>query len=176
MITGKNIHLRAMEPSDLEVLYEWENDFDVWHVSNTYIPYSRYFLQQFISASSNDLYIDKQLRLIIVKNADKKETGTLDFFEFDPKHRRAGIGILVEKSHRNIGIATETINLAIEYAFNFLNIHQLFAHIAEDNDNGLKLFKNQGFQITGTKKDWLLINNTWKNVLFLQLLNENNQS
>jgi len=38
-----NIHirLRALEPEDLEILYAWENDMNIWHLSNTLIPFSK---------------------------------------------------------------------------------------------------------------------------------------
>lgn len=38
------IHLRAIEPEDLDVLYNIENDTEVWNVSTTNVPYSRYIL------------------------------------------------------------------------------------------------------------------------------------
>ena len=30
LLENKTIQLRAIEPEDLEVLYKWENDTDVW--------------------------------------------------------------------------------------------------------------------------------------------------
>jgi diamine N-acetyltransferase len=46
-IKGENIHLRALEPEDVDVLYKWENNREIWHVSNTQTPFSRYVLEQF---------------------------------------------------------------------------------------------------------------------------------
>ena len=34
------IRLRALEPDDVQVLYKWENDTEVWKVSNTIVPFS----------------------------------------------------------------------------------------------------------------------------------------
>jgi diamine N-acetyltransferase len=175
MIKGKTVFLRAMEPEDIDILYTYENDPEVWHVSNTYIPFSKHFLSQFIATSGNDLFVDKQLRLMIVLQKSKKCIGTLDFFEFDPMHLRAGIGILIEKSHREQGIATEAVQLAAEYAFNNLNLHQLFVHITDDNPASIRLFEKTGFEKTGIKKDWLCIMNNWKDVFFMQLLNKPNR-
>ena len=41
----KKINLRAMEPEDLEFLYEIENDERIWNISTTNVPYSRYVLR-----------------------------------------------------------------------------------------------------------------------------------
>jgi len=172
MIYGEKIYLRAMEPEDVDLLYKWENDTKIWQVSNTVIPFAKHILKDFIENSSNDIYIDKQLRLIIVDSADDSPVGALDFFEFDPTNRRAGIGILIAEEKRNKSFASETLSVIIPYAFNTLHLHQLFCNIIEESDISLKLFKKHGFKVTGTKKDWTLAKGEWKNVLFLQLIND----
>ncbi len=170
MIRGKQIFLRAMEPEDVDQLYLWENDPEIWKVSNTYIPFSTNYLHEFINSSHNDLFIDRQLRLMICLSKEKTCIGTLDFFEFDPLHRRAGLGILVDRNYRNKGIASEAIGLATGYAFDFLNLHQLFCHVTIDNANSSKAFIKAGFEQTGLKKDWILTSEGPKNVLFFQLI------
>jgi len=40
------IILRALEPEDLELLYEWENDMANWLISNTLAPFSRFTLKR----------------------------------------------------------------------------------------------------------------------------------
>ena len=34
-IEGRTIRLRAVEPGDVDLMYEWENDCDIWPVSGT---------------------------------------------------------------------------------------------------------------------------------------------
>ena len=47
-LSNDKVLLRALEPEDVELLYGWENDSDLWQVSNTIAPYSKYVLTQFI--------------------------------------------------------------------------------------------------------------------------------
>ena len=47
----KEIHLRALEPEDLDFLYEMENDESLWEVGNTNVPYSRQVLLDYITTS-----------------------------------------------------------------------------------------------------------------------------
>ena len=61
---GNGIRLRAPEPEDLEVMFRFENATDVWEMSNTTGPYSRFQLKQYIEQTQNDLFADRQLRLI----------------------------------------------------------------------------------------------------------------
>ena len=44
----EKVRLRAMEPRDVDLLYRWENDPEVWKVSDTMVPFSKFTLQEFI--------------------------------------------------------------------------------------------------------------------------------
>src|SRR6188508_1815625 len=120
MITlkGDTIYLRALEPNDLEFVYAMENDQSIWEVSNTYTPYSRFLIRQYLENAHQDIYEAKQLRLAICSRDNLKAIGLIDLFEFDPKNNRAGIGILVQNAgFRNKGIGSEALELLIRYAF-----------------------------------------------------------
>ncbi len=170
MLKGSKVTLRAMEPSDIEVLFAWENDVDNWQISNTHAPFSRHILEQFVN-SENDIFSNKQLRLMIEENESSLTVGAVDLFEFDPLHLKAGVGILIaEHEFRGKGLAKESLQLLIEYAFDIINLHQLFCHIEIKNTRSLELFQGLGFEITGTKKDWSMNNGEWENQYFLQLI------
>ena len=47
-LKGQNIHLRALEPEDLDFLYEIENNESIWEVSNTQTPYSKWVLKNYL--------------------------------------------------------------------------------------------------------------------------------
>ena len=59
------VSLRALEPEDVDFLYELENDKALWEISETQAPFSRYLLREFISNAHLDIYQTKQLRLVI---------------------------------------------------------------------------------------------------------------
>lgn len=44
---NERIRLRAMEPEDLELICEMENDPQQWDISNFTVPYSRYVMKQY---------------------------------------------------------------------------------------------------------------------------------
>lgn len=172
LMKGKRISLRTPEPSDIDRLYAWENDTSVWRVSNTIVPYSRNDIEQFVLNTHHDIYAAKQLRLMIIKNGrSKTPAGAVDLFDFDPLHRRAGVGILIDEKERGKGLAGEALNLLRSYSFNTLNLHQLYCHIATENTLSIRLFSKAGFEITGTMKDWTLSDGHWHDVVFMQLIN-----
>lgn len=167
-LSGKQLFLRAIEPEDLEFLYKLENNEAIWEVSNTMTPYSKFVLKQYLENSYKDIYEAKQLRLAIA-GSDNETYGLVDIYDFDPKNKRAGVGVIIaDAKHRNKGIATEALQLVISYAFTHLELHQLYANVSEDNSASIKLFSNLDFEQTGIKKDWNFVSGTYKNVILYQ--------
>jgi len=114
ILENKDIKLRALEPSDIEILYKWENDEDSWEVSNTNAPFSRYILQKYLDNAYRDIYENKELRLVIASKEDDEAVGLIDLFDFDPFHSRAGVGILVaEKEHRRLGYGKQALECLV---------------------------------------------------------------
>lgn len=173
LLTGELIRLRAVEPQDIERIQEWENNTKVWHVSQTFAPFSRFTIEQYIQTAQLDIFEAKQLRLIIETVGETATPiGAIDLFDFHPHHKRAGIGILInDEKHRGKGYATDALNTLIHYAFSRLELHQLYCNITASNLNSLKLFKKAGFVESGRKREWLRMQNQWEDEIFLQLLN-----
>lgn len=146
--------LRALEPEDLEIMYRWENDSSLWMYGSTIEPYSRYAIKQYIANSDKTIYDKKQLRLMI-ELKDKSVVGCIDLFDFDAHNSRAGVGVLIDKAFQHRGYATAALELLCRYAFNFLNLHQLYAHIPTINSYSLKLFEKNGFTKCGLMRDWM---------------------
>ena len=172
MITlkGEHIYLRALEPEDLEFIHEIENNEDIWEISNTQTPYSKYLIKQYLENAHKDIFEVKQLRLVI-SSYTNEALGMIDLFDFDFKNSRAGIGVLVKDSiNRKKGFGKEALQLLINYSFKPLNLHQLYCNISEDNQASIKLFTSQGFNEIGLKKDWNFTNDNFKNEYLFQLI------
>lgn len=171
-LSSEIIHLRALEPEDIDLIYAWENNEEVWNISNTLVPFSKYILALYIKNSDQDIFATKQLRLMI-DTADGKTVGAIDLFEFDPHHSRIGIGLLIHsKEDRSKGYASAALELLIPYCFDKLNIHQIYANIEPDNLPSRALFEKHGFILSGTKKEWLRDGQGWKDELFYQRIKE----
>tara|TARA_R110002050_G_scaffold204327_2_gene339716 strand:+ start:23310 stop:23813 length:504 start_codon:yes stop_codon:yes gene_type:complete len=165
---SKEITLRALEPSDINHLYRWENDERVWFSSATTRPLSIQTLQLYID-SVNDIYTDKQVRLII--ESDGKAVGCVDLFDFEPLHQRAGVGIMMDEDFEGQGLAFLALKELLKYAFSQLGLHQLYCSIAAGNARSITLFEKAGFSQTGIKREWLRIDRQWQDELFFQCFN-----
>ena len=174
MITlqGQHIFLRALEPEDLEFVYAVENDENIWEVSNTQTPYSKFLIRQYLKNAQQDIYEAKQIRLAICKIDTAKAIGLIDLFDFDAQNKRAGIGIIIQnETSRNQGLGREALDLLVNYAFQKLQLHQLYANIGANNEASLKLFSTFGFLKIGVKKEWNLLNGKYHDELIFQLIN-----
>ena len=164
MLTGKKIHLRALQLSDADILYKWENDKSIWKVSNTLHPFSKKEIKDFIS-KQKDIYLDKQLRLMIClspiqkrkgRNGEREKrrsVGCIDLFNFDKRNLKAGIGILIDKKHRKKGYASEALSLLIVYSFEILNLQTLFCNVSAYNEASMKVFRKLNFKVIAVKKN-----------------------
>lgn len=172
-LKGEHIFLRALEPEDLGFIHQIENDETIWELSSTITPYSKYLIKQYLDHAHKDIFEVKQLRLVIC-NYNEEPLGMIDVFDFDFKNRRAGIGILIKNTeNRNKGFGKEALNLLVNYCFTHLDLHQLYCNISEENEASQTLFKHAGFKTIGLKKDWNLVNGSYKNEYLLQLINTN---
>ncbi len=146
--------LRALEPYDVETLYLWENDSDVWRVSGSTAPVSRERLMHFIEEQNYDIYATRQMRLVI--EHEGVAVGSLDILDFDPQHLRFGLGILIyDSSHRRQGYARSAIEQIKEYGRQTLGLHQIWTNVAADNVASRRLFEQCGFEQCGLKREWL---------------------
>ncbi len=171
MLKKEDIALRAPEPEDVDFLFGFENDTTLWPVSETLVPYARYDLEQYIlSSQKQDPFVVRQVRFIIefYGAGVAVAIGTIDLFDLDAVHRRGGVGIALKEKYRGRALAGKALDLVMEYAFNFLNLHQLYCNIREDNLTSLKLFQSRNFQLVGKKKDWNRVEGQWKGELLLQ--------
>lgn len=154
LLSGEKVSLRALEPSDLDLIYSWENNPDVWEISHTLVPFSKFVLTQYLKTQHLDIYTSKQLRLVVM-DKNSLAIGLIDLFEFEPTHKRAGVGILVDVNSRGKGYAREALELLEDYCFNHLHFKQIYANIGIDNTISSKLFESLGYQKVGIKKDWI---------------------
>ena len=167
----KDISLRALEPEDLELLYEWENNLSYWTISNTIAPFSKFTLKRYLKNSHKNIYETGQIRLMIDFIPDKITIGTIDIFDFDPFHKRAGVGILVaNEDYRRKGLASMSVKCLIDYCFNTLQLHQVYCNILANNCESMDLFKKMGFVQSGIKKDWIKTTDGYLDEYMFQLI------
>ena len=159
--------LRALEPEDLDLLYQIENNRELWQVGATNVPYSRYTLHDYIATSSDDIFADRQVRLI-VENEQGEAVGIADLVHFDPQHQRAEVGIVILPAYRRKGYASAAIQALCDYAIRIVHLHQLYAVINSTNVAAVSLFQKVGFTKQNTLSEWLFDGREYHDAVLMQ--------
>lgn len=146
--------LRAPEPSDLEKMYEWENDPDRLLHGRTGLPYSKAFLSDYITTYNETALSSGHVRFIV---SDHKmlPLGILDLYDIDLTSRKAFISVYIDSNYRNRGIAKSAVTEAICFARDQLGMNQLIAIVNEENQISLSLFKKVGFTHIALLPQWV---------------------
>lgn len=150
-------------------MFSIENNAELWEHGGATGPYSRYQLKQFIAEAQNDLYTDRQLRLMIEKRG-VGAVGMADLVAFEPRHLRAEIGLVIAPEYRGMGIGRTALSLLETHCFGLLGLHQLYAYLLSDNEVCLSLLDSMGYTRCGVLKDWMYVNGRYADVCMMQKL------
>ena len=170
LLSNNTIALRALEPTDLDTLYAWENDTKLWTVSDTIAPYSREALWHYLEDYTGDIYAQRQLRLMVTLVDDGTPVGTVDFLNFDPLNNRAELGLFIDEVHRGKGLGRQALELLTAYARDHIGMRQLYVYIALDNEVCLKLFEDFGYRRAGVLHSWVKRGSSYRDVALLQMI------
>lgn len=168
-IQSENCYLRALEVEDIDVTYDWENDASLWEFGTTNIPLSRQAIRDYVHSNMGTyLFTKNQIRFMICLKKNDEPIGTIDLFDYQPIHLRASVGIFIQSRHQKQGFAREALECVCKYAAEHLQVHQLYAEVSSLNEKSLQLFKKEGFEECGCKKEWLRKQKIWEDVICFQ--------
>ena len=169
-ISNDIITLRSLEPTDLDVLYQWENDTSLWTVSNIMAPSPKSYLWQYLQNYDSDIYNTRQLRLMVTLTTTGEAIGTIDLTNLDPLNNRAELGILIDHAHEGKGYGSEALKLTIGYVRDYLGLFQLYTLVPTNNTACIALLKKHGFTTSGCLKDWINHGTELHDVNIMQLI------
>jgi diamine N-acetyltransferase len=172
LLENENLLLRALEPEDLDILYQWENNAELWKYGSTLMPYSKFALRDYLTDSLQGIMYTRQLRLMAIEKESRTTIGTVDLFDYDPIHQRAAIGILVDAPFRRKGYGEQILNLTAGYVFRILHLTQLYAYIPLSNASSFNLLSKCGYEQAGLLKSWLKTADGFEDVHLMQLIKQ----
>ena len=149
MLKGNNILLRPLKVSDLNFLFEVENNSDNWKYGTENKEYTKEELANYIANSKEDIATAGQFRFVI--DLINIPIGFIDLFDYTIDS--ADVGIIIAKNYRRRGFAKEALKLLSIYSFETLNLKRLDCNIEKDNIASIKLFISCGFELEREKKE-----------------------
>lgn len=146
--------LRALEPGDIDLLYLWENEPDMWRYGFSPAPLSRHQIWEYITQYDANPLATGQLRLMM--QVDDKTVGAIDLYNLDMRNRHAFIGIMTATEFRKKGYASRALDLISDYCRYNLGLEQIVATVAEDNVPSMALFNKCGFTQVASLPRWIM--------------------
>lgn len=168
LLSDGNLVMRALEPGDIDIILEWENDTRLWTSATTAAPFSRRNIEDYVLTYDADIFSARQLRLMIC--VDGVAVGAADIFDFDPVNRRAGIGLVIGEPFRRRGYGLRALALLARYCRERIGMHQLWAIVGADNAPSRAMLAGAGYEISGRLRSWLRSGTSYTDAYIYQLL------
>lgn len=169
IIYGKQVNIRAIEESDLEIFRKAINSPELEEKEmKAYFPISMFEQKKWFYEQLNNTATDQRYSV----DVGSKLVGYTNILNIDYINRSAWFGMKIfEKEMRNKGLGTD-INMSImRYAFSTLNIQRLETNILITNKASIHLFTEKcGWTIEGTRRKASYKNGEYIDVLFLSIL------
>lgn len=169
MIKGKRVILRPVEERDLPLLARWRNDPEN----------RRFFFSPFLINPGGqkkwyeELLADRNRMILMIDTVEGKTVGMIGLDKIDWRNQEAENGIfLLDPEERGKGYAEEAGMLMIEYAFNELNLHRLYAVIYDFNRGVIEMAKLFGFKQEGVLRQAAFTGGRFHDKVILGLLRE----
>ncbi|MBS6184138.1 MAG: GNAT family protein [Clostridium celatum] len=171
---GKNVLIRNFTPDDAQELLEYYlrnkehlREFEPVRDASffTYEMQKEILLEsyrQLMTGVGSDLGIYKDNKLIGKAKISNIVYGVL----------KSGIlGYSIDKEYEGKGYMKEAINLVLEYAKEYLDLHRIEASVLTTNERSKGLLLSCGFEEIGINKKYLYINGKWSDhVTFYKIL------
>lgn len=167
-LVGERIYLSTMNLEDAEEYTKWLNDFNV----TDYIGKS----SSLVTLEGEKLWLDNTLKksdyqFAIVRSEDDTLIGNCGFDSIDHIKRTATLGIFIgEEENRSLGYGTESLNLLLDYGFNYLNLHNIILFVFSFNERAIAAYKKVGFKEIGKRREAYFLNGKYYDIVSMDIL------
>ena len=139
MVNNQEIHLKAIETKDLDLIKSWRNNESLRRFFREYREFSMTQIENWYF----EMIKSKDFEMFLIYQ-DKKPVGVTGLTYIDWVNRHADVHfyitltVLIDEK-----IAPNAINLILDYGFSYLNLNKLWVEI-HDTDNKKLLFSKKG--------------------------------
>lgn len=89
------------------------------------------------------------IRWGVVMKGERSIIGTIGLHDWDRYHRHIAIGFDLHRNHWGKGIGQEMVQAVCAYAFDYLSVHRVEAHVMKGNRSSQRLLEGVGFEQEG---------------------------
>lgn len=149
---GRLIRLRAREPEDEPLSYDWFNDPEVTQFLAMRYPVSHQTEREFLESHSQPGYTNASFS--IVKKDDGALIGGCGLEGVSAENRSATLGIAIgDKSCWDGGYGTDAMRVLCRFGFEHMNLHRIELDVYARNDRARRVYEKVGFRVEGCRRD-----------------------
>ena len=146
---GSKIDLLPLVKEDMQLVQKWINNEEISFFNGARLPASLPEQYAWYEKTAGD---KTKKKLVVCSKAGEK-AGLASLFNIDHRNQSAETGVYIDPAYQGKGFAKEALGLLVDFAFNELNMHKLYATILDFNVNSIKLFEAAGFKPEYVKKE-----------------------
>ncbi len=171
-LDGERVYLRAIAVSDASPEYlSWLNDEETTRgLSSGLFPSNMDELKAFLDRITVNR---NAIMLAICDKTNNQHIGNIKLDNFDWVGRTCELGLLIgNKNYWGKGIGYEVCMLALEYAFDDLNIRKVLLAVYENNPAAINLYKKLGFVEEGRLRQHIFEGGQYYDKFFMGIFAE----
>lgn len=174
---GDLVRLRAVEPSDAKMHYEWDLDTDAARLSYMIsFPQSREAVRSWAEREGRSHGEDDHFRFQIVSLETDALVGTINIHTTDQRNRTFRYGIAVMRQYYRMGFGSEAIRLVLRYFFHERNYQKCNVDVYAFNEPSIGLHERLGFVQEGRLRRMIYTEGTYHDVLVYGITREEFES
>ena len=146
---GKQIRLRAIEPSDAEHFVRWNLDSErARHLDFVWPPTSEASVRAWVEEQSKQK-LENDVFHWLIENQEGAPVGSISTHDCNPRYGTFSYGIDIPPEYQRQGYASEAIQLVLKYYFEELRYQKVTVGIHANNPASIRLHEKLGFQHEG---------------------------
>lgn len=178
-LSGKLINLRELSMDDAITIVNLMSYEISKYLYEVPYPYKIDDALKFIKSSFDDFRLHKAITFAIdFKNKSQLIhllAGTIGIKNIDYVNKKANIGYWIGKQYQDQGIATESVELVVNYAFNILKLEEISAYVFPENKSSIRVLEKNGFAKTKEVNEYHSISKSYRKSLVYTIKNKNNK-
>jgi len=165
----ERLALYPVEAEDVEQLRDIVNDPAIRIPVMNRRPYSLADEEDWFEEQRTD---DDQVNFAVYHTGDGQLIGNVGLEMTDTASRVASIGYFIDTDYHSEGYGTEAVQMLVEYVFNELNMHRLWARVQAGNDKSIGLLEKLGFEQEAELREHGYVDGAYRDILIMGLLRD----
>lgn len=165
---GRLVSLRAREPDEEPLIYQWFNDPEVTEHLTVRYPLSHGQEREFLERVGYPNYNHADFA---IETLDGKLIGACSLEQTRPENREATLGIAIgDKTYWDGGYGTDAMRVVCRFGFDMMNLHRIQLEVFAENERARHVYEKVGFRAEGRRREAFFKYGSYSDVVVMGLL------